>query len=515
MKASQIIPGNYRQVPERRSFKGSFFVLVASCMALAAVSISAQAKQWVGTWAAAPYAAGTNTPPSPYLANNTLRQIVRVSIGGDTLRVKFSNGTALSPVTINSVNIAVSPNASASAITASTIKQLRFGGNASVTMAAGATATSDPVAFSLTPSMRLAITIYYGQCQIAADMTHHYGSRTNSYILTGDQTANAAFTGATAVERWYHINSIEVFADSAATHAVVCLGNSITDGYGLTGGLENRWTDMFSQALLNNAPTAHVGVLNMGIGGTNVAGTGATTGATRFQQDVLNQSGVKWVIIFYGINDICASNSTAATVTSAYQTMITAAHAQNMKVYGATITPVNGNTYYTPAHEAVRAAVNTWIRTPGHFDAYIDFDHTIRNPADTTRLQAAYSNDWLHPNAAGYKLLGESIDLNLFVLNTRTMKGCAENSDRTGVKLLASYCNGKTMVTFEIPGETFVSLKAYSLLGKEIAELAGRRFSSGRHTVEFKSRNHAKGMYFCSLKIDKIYASQIMIYSLK
>jgi lysophospholipase L1-like esterase len=480
-------------------------------MALAAVNISAQAKQWVGTWGCAPYAAGTNTPPSP-LANNTLRQIVRVSIGGDTLRVKFSNSTCATAVTMNSVNIAVSPDGTKSAITASTIKQLKFSGSSSVTMAAGAAATSDPVAFSLTPSMRVAITIYYGQCQIAADMTHHYGSRTRSYILTGDQTGNAAFTGADTVERWYHITNIDLWTDTSKAHAVVCLGNSITDGYGLHGGLQNRWTDFFSQKLLNNTPTANVGVLNMGIGGTNVAGTGPTTGATRFQQDVLNQANVKWLIVFYGINDICSSNSLADTVTAAYQKMITNAHARNIKVYGATITPVNGNTYYTAAHEAVRSAVNAWIRTPGHFDAYIDFDHTIRNPADTTRLQAAYNNDWLHPNAAGYQLLGESIDLNLFVLNTRTMNGRTENGDRTGVKLLANQSNGTTMFTFEIPFQAFVSLKVYSLLGKEIAELAGRQFSSGRHTVGFKNGNRAEGAYFLSLKAGRFSVSRRIIY---
>jgi lysophospholipase L1-like esterase len=408
MKSLQSIP-----LKGSRSFRYSFSVLAALCIVLCSWDLFAQ-KSWVGTWSCAPYAAGTNTPPSPYLANNTFRQIVRVSIGGDTLRVKFSNKTCATAVTMNSVNIAVSPDGTRSAITASTMKQLRFNSNASVTMNAGATATSDPIAFPLTPSMRLAITIYYGQCQTAADMTHHYGSRTDSYILAGDQTANAAFAGATAVERWYHITNIDVWTDTSTTHAVVCLGNSITDGYGLHGGLQNRWTDMFSQKLLNNAATATVSVLNMGIGGTNVAGTGATTGATRFQQDALNQSGVKWLIIYYGINDICASNSSAAAVTAAYQSMITSAHAKGMKVYGATITPVNPNSYFSAAHEAVRSAVNTWIRTPGHFDAYIDFDHTIRNPADTTRLQAAYSNDWLHPNAAGYQLLGESIDLNLF-----------------------------------------------------------------------------------------------------
>jgi lysophospholipase L1-like esterase len=409
MRSLQLIKNSFKGF---RPFLQPFPVLCASCILLSSWNLFAQ-KSWVGTWACAPYALGSgNTPPA--VANNTVRQVVRVSIGGDTLRVKFSNKTCGTAVTMNSVNIAVSPDGTKSPITLSTLKQLKFSSNASVTMNAGATATSDPIAFALTPSMRVAITIYYGSAGNGTDMTGHVASRTDSYILAGDQTANAAFTGATVTAHWLHITTMEVLADTSTTAAVAALGNSITDGYGLSGGLQNRWPDMFSQKLLNNPPTAKVGVLNLGIGGTNVAGTGATTGATRFQQDILDQSGVKWVIIFYGINDICASNSSAATVTAAYQTMITAAHAQNIKVYGATITPVGGNAYYTAAHEAVRSAVNTWIRTPGHFDAYIDFDHTIRNPADTTRLQAAYNNDWLHPNAAGYQLLGESIDLNLF-----------------------------------------------------------------------------------------------------
>lgn len=397
-----------------RSFRHAFSVIVAPCIVLSSWNLFAQSKHWVGTWSCAPYAvASGNTPPSPYIANNTLRQIVRVSIGGDTLRVKFSNSTCATAVTMNSVNIAVSTDGTGSAINASTMKQLKFSNNASVTLNARTTVTSDPVAFALTPSMRAAITIYYGSAASTVDMTGHVGSRTDSYILAGDQTASASFAGATTVAHWYHINTIDVWAPQTAA-AVSVLGNSISDGYGLSGGLQNRWPDMFSQALLDNAATAQVGVLNLGIGGTNVAGTGATTGATRFQQDILNQSGVKWVIIFYGINDICASNSSAATITSAYQKMITDGHANNMRVYGATITPVNGNSYYTPAHEAVRSVVNAWIRTAGNFDGCIDFDKTIRNPADTTRLRAAYSNDWLHPNAAGYQLLGESIDLNLF-----------------------------------------------------------------------------------------------------
>ncbi len=391
-----------------------YSVILAFCMLLSTRSLLGQSKFWVGTWGCATYAAGSsNTPPSPYIANNTLRQVVRVSIGGDTLRVRFSNRTCATPVTMNSVKIAVSTGGSS--IDTSTIAELKFGGSSSVTMSPGAEVASDPVAFNLTPSMRVAISIYYGEAASTADMTGHVASRTDSYILTGDQTSSADFGGAVVTAHWYTISTIEVFAQSSA--AVVTLGNSITDGYGLSGGLQNRWPDMFSESLLDSAITQNVGVLNMGIGATNVSGTGVTTGESRYQHDVLDQRGIFWVIIFYGINDI-AGGASASTIISTYQDMIDDAHAKNIKVYGATLTPCNGHSYYTPAREVIRNNVNTWIRTPGNFDACIDFDKTIRDPSDTTRLLAAYSNDWLHPNAAGYQLLGESIDRNLFVLDT-------------------------------------------------------------------------------------------------
>jgi lysophospholipase L1-like esterase len=388
--------------------KATFRMVCVSIALLCSTTLFGQTKKWVGTWSCAPYAAGTNTPPSPYLANNTLRQIVRVSIGGDSLRIKFSNITSATPVTLNAVNIAVSPDGTQSAVDAATITPLTFNKSTSVTMAAKSTVTSDPIAFPLTPNMRLAITIYYGQCQTASNMTHHYGSRTNSYILSGNQTTNAAFTGATTVERWYTINTVDVLAPNT-TAAVAVLGNSITDGYGLHDGLQNRWTDVFSQRLNNNAATDEVGVLNLGIGGTNVT----TSGVSRFQQDILDQSGLRWLIVFYGVNDI-GGNVPATTIINTYKKMIGDAHAQNIRVYGATITPFNGNAYFSPAHEATRGEVNKWIRTKGNFDRCLDFDKAVRDPNDTTKLLAIFSNDWLHPNIAGYKALGESIDLGLF-----------------------------------------------------------------------------------------------------
>ena len=378
---------------------------------------------WVATWSTAPYAAENNTPPSPYLANNTLRQIVRVSIGGDTLRVKFSNRTCSTPVTMNSVNIAVSTDASKSLIETSTKKQLTFNGKTSVTMNAYSEVTSDPLAFPLTPSTHLAITIYYGQCETSSDMTFHYGSRTNSYILAGDQTASADFSGAKKVERWYNLSSIDVLAPRESA-AVAVLGNSITDGYGIHDG-KNKWPDTFSEKLLDNPATSHVSVLNLGIGATLVT----TSGVSRFQQDILAQAGLRWIVIFYGVNDIGADKS-AADVINAFRTLISQAHAQNIRIYGATITPFKGHSYYSAARETVRIEVNEWIRTPGNFDKCIDFDEAIRNPSDAEKLQAAYSNDWLHPNAAGYKLLGESVDINLFLGADTTF----EQPDMSGIE---------------------------------------------------------------------------------
>lgn len=379
---------------------------------LSIASLFGQSDSWVGSWSCAPYAAEVrNTPPSPYLENNTLRQVVRVSIGGDSLRMKFSNKTCTVPVRMKAVNIAVSTGGSS--IDTSTITPLKFNGSNSVTMDAFSYVTSDPVAFPLEPSARIAITIYYGEAASTADMTSHVASRTDSYILAGDQSSSADFSGATITAHWFHINTIEVLAPEP-TACVAVIGNSITDGYGLSGGLQNRWPDFFSQALHNNPCTKHIGVLNLGIGATTVAGAGPTTGVSRFKEDILKQSGVRWVIVFYGINDIGAG-APAETVINAYKEMLAAAHAKNLKVYGATITPIKDSFYYSEDHEAVRKEVNKWIRTAGNFDACIDFDKAIRDPEDPERLLARYSNDWLHPNAEGYQFLGESIDLNLFV----------------------------------------------------------------------------------------------------
>ena len=406
MKINTVVSDKNRKMLRKTKIK--LLILVVGLTLSAMPSLHAESNIWVGTWGCAPYAAAQHTAPAPYLANNTVRQIVRVSIGGDTLRVRFSNRTSANPVTMNKVNIAVSTTVGGSTIDASTLTALSFEGQESVTMAPFSEIVSDPIAFNLEAGMQLAITTYYGQCTNASDLTFHYGSRTDSYILEGDQATSATFSGATPVERWYHINTIDVQApDSAGCIGV--LGNSITDGYGLHGGLKNTWTDIFSQSLLDNEATSLVGVVNMGIGGTLVT----TSGLDRYKKDLLELTGLRWIFMFYGTNDIGA-NVSADRIVAAYQQIIDDAHTMGVKVVGGTITPFKGSGYYSEAHEAVRQEVNTWIKTPGNFDAVVDFSEGIRSDSDPIKMKDEYANDYLHPNAAGYAFLGRYVDVNIF-----------------------------------------------------------------------------------------------------
>jgi len=376
---------------------------------------------WVGTWGTArQLVEPNNMPPNPGLTNNTLRQVVCVSIGGKKLRLRFSNEFSKSPVTMKIVQIAVSKGGSS--IDPSTIKTLKFNGKTEVAMDAGSEIVSDALSFNLKPRMEVAITISFGET--SATVTGHPGSRTTSYILAGDHTTpDADFTDAAKTDHWYMITGIDVEAPKS-TGAVVVFGDSITDGRGSGTNKQNRWPDILAMSLLNNKSTKQTGVLNMGIGGNAVLKGGlGPTGLNRFEHDVLKQSGVRWLIVFEGVNDLGSTrDSTAAFdvakgLIEAYGKMIADAHARGIKVYGATITPFKGNNYYRPYRDAARNMINDWIRARGHFDAVIDFDKTVRDPNDAASLlneAQAGANDHLHPNELGYKMMGEAVDPALF-----------------------------------------------------------------------------------------------------
>lgn len=383
-------------------------------------------KKWVGTWGTArQLVEPNNMPPAPGLTNNTLRQVVAVSIGGKKLRLRFSNEFSKEAVNMKWVQIAVSKGGSD--IDQSTIKTLKFSGKDEVTMAPGKEVTSDEVSFNLAPRSLVAITIAYGET--SQTTTGHPGSRTTSYILPGNNAApNTDYTNAVKTDHWYNIVAIDVENNNKNAGAVATFGDSITDGRGSGTNKQNRWPDILAMSLLKNKDTQNVGVLNMGIGGNAVLRGGLGPYAlSRFEHDVLNQAGIKWVIIFEGVNDLGgAVRRDSATVAkigtdliAAFEKMITDAHAKGIKVYGATITPFKKNGYYSIHTEAARQKVNQWIRTSGKYDGVIDFDKTVRSSADPEVMMEEVvpgpnANDYLHLNEKGYAMMGESIDPKLF-----------------------------------------------------------------------------------------------------
>ncbi len=396
-----------------------FTGFIYSCSSAQGLKNDLTEKKWVGTWSTAPQLVEPrNVPPEPGLTGNTLRQVVEVSIGGNELRMKFSNEFSESPVEMKKVQIAVSKDSSA--IDASTSKTLKFDGNESVTIPAGEAVYSDPVRFDLKPRMQLAITIAFGET--SKDITGHPGSRTTSYLKKGQHAEpNADFSNSVKTDHWYVINTIEVKAEESAA-AIAIIGNSITDGRGSGTNKQNRWPDILSKELLKNPKTDNIGVLNMGIGGNAVLRGGlGPTALDRFERDILQQNGVKWLIVMEGVNDLGGTpDSTAAFkvadgLIAAYQQMIEKAHEQGIKVYGGTITPIDQSFYYKDYREAARQKVNEWVRNSGEFDAVIDFDKAVRNPDNPSVIREnAHDGDHLHPNEYGYEIMGKAIDLSLF-----------------------------------------------------------------------------------------------------
>lgn len=381
-------------------------------------AISSTAEEWVGTWRTAPQLVEErNNPPEPGLSHNTLRQVVRVSLGGDSLRIHFSNEFSTSPVTMKAVHIAVSGDSSA--IVPGTEQALKFDGQSEITIKPGTAVISDPFKFVLEPRTNLTITIYFGDT--SPDVTGHPGSRTTSYLLTGNMVSKVDFSGAVQTDHWYIISGIDVIADESAA-AVVVLGNSITDGRGSGTNKQNRWPDELAGRLQENPDTRQVAVLNQGIGGNCVLRECLGPSAlNRFERDVIGATKVHWLIILEGINDIGQTQDSLAAVKaaddliSAFEQMIDNAHASGIKVYGATLLPFAGSFYDAPYRQAARDTVNGWIRSSGRFDAVIDLDAALRDPDNPLHLlPAADTGDHLHPNETGHRMMAEAVDLTIF-----------------------------------------------------------------------------------------------------
>lgn len=371
---------------------------------------------WVGTWGTAvQLTEPANLPPEPGLDGNTLRQVVRVSIGGERLRVRFSNAFGTEPVTLRGAHLAVSRGDGT--IDPATDHALSFVGQPDVTIPPGSAVSSDPTDFPLRARSDVAITIRFGET--SPDVTGHPGSRTTSYLMTGDAVSAPAMSEAVRTDHWYIITGIDVEVPDAS--AIVTLGNSITDGRGSGTNQQNRWPDELARRLQADPRTKAVAVLNAGIGGNCVLRDCLGPAAVvRFQRDVLDQNGIRWLIVLEGVNDIgmSAPDSAAAVaqrLIDAYGQMVGWARARDVRVYGATILPFGDSFYDSPEREAARQMVNTWIRTSGAFDAVVDLDLALRDPENPTRLlPAADTGDHLHPNEIGHRMIAEAVDLGLF-----------------------------------------------------------------------------------------------------
>ncbi|MFG3015058.1 GDSL-type esterase/lipase family protein [Streptomyces cinerochromogenes] len=391
-------------------------------------------RHWVNTWTGMPQLTEpANLPPAPYtgeksvLVDTTLRQTVRVTAGGPRIRLRFSNAYGDTPLPLTAVTVALprGGRAGVDAVEPGSLRRVTFAGRDSVTVPVGAQMVSDPLDFELRAGSELTVTAYTARGQASLALTSHPGSRTTSYLVHGDHTRDADLAGATAVDHWYLLSDVEVLAPGR-TRAVALVGDSLTDGRGSTTNGNDRWPDQFYDRLHSSPATADIAVLNQAAGGNRVLNDGLGPNVlARLDRDVLSRSGVAWLILFEGVNDIGTADATpeaqraaADDLIAGYRQIVVRAHAQGIRVYGATITPFGGNTQYDdPAgeREAARQRVNAWIRTPGHFDAVIDFDRAVRDPDAPDRLlPALHVGDWLHLNPEGYRVLAAAVPEELF-----------------------------------------------------------------------------------------------------
>ncbi|MDD6003358.1 MAG: SGNH/GDSL hydrolase family protein [Bacteroidales bacterium] len=376
---------------------------------------NAEPKHWLATWGTAVQLTEPhNMPPAPGLSGNTIRQRVKVTLGGDSLRLKLSNEFGDAPLKISAVSIANSIDSCA--IDPASATNVLFDNKPSLEIPVGATVISDPLALSVKNRGDVAITIVYEN--VPEKLTGHPGSRTTSFIMEGNHLNDANFSNSVKTDHWYSIERIDILT-SVKNRAVAIIGNSITDGRGSTTNMNNRWPDVFTERLLADSATKNLSVLNMGIGGNCVVFGGlGPTASKRYSRDVLDQPGVKYVVIFEGVNDIGGSRDVAQTeqaLKDAYTKMINEAKAKGLIVYGATITPFKESFYYTPEKEQLRQNVNNWIRTCGLFDTVIDLETAICSKEDPFIMDSTlHDNDHLHPNADGHRALGNFVDINLF-----------------------------------------------------------------------------------------------------
>ena len=418
-----------------RSFVKTLVVL--SCLifvhSYAFAQSGSSSEHWIGTWAAAPMAflpspqqapgPGSVAPAS--FKNQTLRQIVHVSAGGQRVRVVFSNVFGTEPLVIGAAYVGLRQKGAA--ITPGSARPLTFGGSPSGTIPAGAVLFSDAADLALPVLSDLAIDLFLpGDTAVSASpQTAHSGARQTSYVSTDGNHAGAPdMPAATTTASWYFLSRVEVTTPDEG-RSVVLFGDSITDGYNSTPDTNNRWPDALARRIGERAGKVDFGVLNLGIDGNQILNDGLGISAlARLDRDALAQTGVAYVVLLEGINDVGyrqQQRATAPELIAGDLQIIARAHARGLKIYGGTLLPYEGTTfpgYWTPEGEATRQKLNDWIRTSHAFDGVIDFDAAMRDPNNPTKIIPKYdSGDHLHPNDDGYGFMANTVDLSLFQIS--------------------------------------------------------------------------------------------------
>ena len=397
--------------------------LLAASLAVPALPARAQSGspvRWCATWGAAP----AGPPPSGSIqtySGQTLRLIVRTSIGGNRVRIRVSNEMGSTPLRIGRASIAL--RSSGAAVNQASLRELRFGGAASVTIPARAPAISDPLDLVVPAQADLAISLYLASS--AQGTTLHNAALQSGYVSPGgDYTSTISMPVSRSLSSWPFLTQVDV---NAAAPCLVALGDSITDGQGSTMNANRRWPDYLARRLQASLGAAgRIGIVNRGISGNSMltdypnALLAGYAALERFDRDVLATSGVRFLVAFIGINDICYSSGSnpipAAELIAGYRQLISRAQARDITIIGATLPPFEGFVYYTAARDGVRRAVNDWMRASGEFDALLDVEAALRDPGRPARVLPTFdSGDHLHPSDAGYQAIASAVPLAPFV----------------------------------------------------------------------------------------------------
>ncbi|KAK4122224.1 SGNH hydrolase, partial [Parathielavia appendiculata] len=392
---------------------------------------------WVATWTSMPQLVEQNNmPPSPFTGGGgvfkdaTLRQTLHLSIGAERLRIQISNtfGGSDLPISAASIALPAGGKAGVAGIDPATLKPLTFNnGSASITIPRGQVVYTDPIDFKVSSQTNIAVSLYSQAGQSGNAITGHPGSRTTSWMQSGNRVASATLSGGTKTVHWYFLSAVEAWSPPTA-HAFVILGDSITDGRGSTDDANNRWPDLLLARMQKSSSpnlTHMIAVNNQAAGGNAVLSGGlGPTLLSRYKRDALAVAGVKYVMIFEGVNDIGSGftdagtqNSIASRLQQAFEQIVRDCRSAGIKTIGGTITPFGGSgqSYSNPTREQTRVKVNEWILKSDVFDATVDFAALIGDPSIKSQLARQFDGgDHLHPNVAGFQAMADGFPLGFF-----------------------------------------------------------------------------------------------------